>query len=130
VPPGKVSEERIWEVLRAVGLETLIRQLGGLDVKHDWATMLSLGEQQSLAFARLLLAEPDFAFLDHATSALSERQQTARYRSLAGTAITYVSVADGHPGLREQCDTHLELQADGTLAGAAAASDRPGPAPQ
>jgi putative ATP-binding cassette transporter len=77
-----------------------------------------------LLFARLLVAEPDFAFLDHATSALTERQQTALYRSLADTAITYVSVADGHARLREQCNTNLELQSDGTLAGVAAASER------
>jgi putative ATP-binding cassette transporter len=115
-PPGHVTDERIWEVLRAVGLEALVQELGGLDVKHDWAKVLSLGEQQLLAFARLLLAEPDFAFLDHAASALSERQQTTLYQLLSRTAISYVCVGDGHPGQREHYDTRLELRADGTLA--------------
>jgi putative ATP-binding cassette transporter len=116
VQPGRATDERIWGVLRAVGLEAVVQQCGGLDVKHDWASMLSLGERQLLAFARLLLAEPDFAFLDHATSALSERQQTALWQLLARTAITYVSVGNGQPGLREHYDAHLELQSDGTLA--------------
>jgi putative ATP-binding cassette transporter len=115
-PPGNVTDERIWSVLRAVGLEALVQQLGGLDVKHDWTAILALGEQQQLAFARLLLVEPDFAFLDHAASALRERQQTALYQLLAGTAITYVSVGEEPPQLREHYDTHLELESDGTLA--------------
>ena len=41
-----------------------------LDIKQDWPRILSLGEQQRLAFARLLLNSRRFAVLDEATSAL------------------------------------------------------------
>ncbi len=128
VQPGNVSDERIWNALRAVGLEGVVQQLGGLDVRQDRAAVLSLGEQQSLAFARLLLAQPDFAFLDQATSALGERRQAALCQLLARTGITCVSVGDGHPGLREYYDTHLELQPDGTVAARPSRAERETPA--
>ena len=47
-----------------------ILEYPNLDIKQDWPRILSLGEQQRLAFARLLLNSPRFAVLDEATSAL------------------------------------------------------------
>lgn len=43
-----------------------------LDIVDDWSRILSLGEQQRIAFARILLYRPEFVFLDEATSALDE----------------------------------------------------------
>jgi ABC-type molybdate transport system ATPase subunit len=63
-----------------VRLERLVQRLGGLDASHEWDKTLSLEEQQRIAFARLLLTKPDFAFLDHAGSALSEAEGDARRR--------------------------------------------------
>jgi putative ATP-binding cassette transporter len=56
-------------VLEEVGLGALA---GELDMIENWAQRLSLGEQQRLAFARILLVEPALLFLDEATSALDE----------------------------------------------------------
>ena len=67
---GEVSDDKLLEVLRLVGLAHLPDQFGGLDAEVHWADVLSGGEQQRLAFARLLLNRPRFAFLDEATSAL------------------------------------------------------------
>ncbi|WP_417251157.1 ABC transporter ATP-binding protein/permease [Castellaniella sp.] len=53
-----------------------------LDVEDDWTRILSLGEQQRLAFGRLLIARPDAAFLDEATSAMDEGLEDAMYRLL------------------------------------------------
>jgi ABC-type uncharacterized transport system fused permease/ATPase subunit len=88
----------------------------GLDTEQDWAKELLLGEQQMLAFARLLVTHPDFAFLDYAASALSEQQQAELYHLLAQTGITYVSVEDPQPHLLESHDTLLELRPDGSWA--------------
>jgi putative ATP-binding cassette transporter len=63
-------------------------------VELDWADVLSLGEQQRLAFARLLLATPQYAVLDEATSALDVKNEEHLYRLLQAAEITYVSV--GH----------------------------------
>ena len=45
----------------------VVDKYGGLDSRTEWSTMLSLGEQQRLAFARLLLARPSLALLDEST---------------------------------------------------------------
>lgn len=51
-----------------------------LDYVADWSGMLSLGEQQRLAFARLLLAGPKLALLDEATSALDTKNEALLYK--------------------------------------------------
>jgi hypothetical protein len=61
-----LSDDRILAALRAIGGESVLQREGGLDAERDWANTLSLGEQQLVAFARLLLAAPPFAFLDEA----------------------------------------------------------------
>jgi len=65
------------EVLRQVQLGHLEERL---DDVEDWGRILSLGEQQRLAFGRLLLARPSAAFLDEATSAMDEGLEDAMYR--------------------------------------------------
>jgi putative ATP-binding cassette transporter len=52
------------------------------------------GEQQRLAWARLLIARPRLALLDEATSALDSATERALYSALASSGITYVSI--GH----------------------------------
>jgi putative ATP-binding cassette transporter len=119
---GTVSDEHILDVLRKLHLEGLVERLGGLDVEHDWATTLSLGERQAIAFARLLLAQPDFAFLDDAASSLSESRRAEIYRLLAQTPISYVSVGERQPSLVDSHDTILELRPDGSWTAANAKS--------
>jgi hypothetical protein len=55
-----------------------------LDYVADWSAQLSLGEQQRLAFARLLLAAPRLALLDEATSALDTRNEALLYKVCVG----------------------------------------------
>ena len=66
-----------------------------LDTVRDWGDELSLGEQQRLAFARVLVARPRLCVLDEATSALDLANEAAMYGALAAVpGLTYVSV--GH----------------------------------
>jgi putative ATP-binding cassette transporter len=109
-----ISDDRLLAVLDDVGLEAVVERVGGLDVEQrDWGHILSLGEQQSLAFARLLLAEPKFAFLDEATSALDDSRARRLYDLLARTSTTFLSVGTGR-GLIEYHDLLLQLRGDGT----------------
>ncbi|CAE8681027.1 unnamed protein product [Polarella glacialis] len=77
-------------------LQARLRPAGGFDAQAErWESILSLGEQQRLAFARLAIhAKVDLALLDEATSALDEASEAICYKMLADTVETYVSV--GH----------------------------------
>lgn len=66
--------------------------MGGLDAELDWAHTLSLGEQQRIAFLRLLLHRPAVAFLDEATGALDETAEAALYLHLMRTCDCVISV--------------------------------------
>jgi putative ATP-binding cassette transporter len=106
------DDDALGAVLAAVDLGSLIGRAGGLDAAYDFARVLSLGEQQRIAFARLLLAKPAYALLDEATSALDAGRQTAVYRALARATASYVSV--GHrPELLQFHDAVLDLRPGG-----------------
>ncbi|CAM9431018.1 unnamed protein product, partial [Chrysoparadoxa australica] len=66
----------------------------GLGATRDWSDMLSLGEQQRLAFARLLFNMPRLAILDEATSALDLNCEARMYQKLEAAGMAYISV--GH----------------------------------
>ncbi|WP_231865546.1 ABC transporter ATP-binding protein/permease [Anabaena sp. FACHB-709] len=89
-----ISDDELLQVLQQVNLTDLIERFNGLDSITDWERVLSVGEQQRLAFARLLIQSPQYAILDEATSALDETNQTQLYQQLQTTQITYISV--GH----------------------------------
>lgn len=90
-----IDEATMNEVLETVNLPELAARVDGdFDRAADWSNMLSLGEQQRLSFARLLLKEPAIAFLDESTSALDEANEERMYHYLRKHCYTFVSV--GH----------------------------------
>jgi putative ATP-binding cassette transporter len=85
--------------------------VGGYEVELDFVNVLSLGEQQRLAFARLLLSKPRYAILDEATSALDLKNEQSLYQGLRDLGITYISV--GHrSSLLKYHSSVLELLGD------------------
>jgi vitamin B12/bleomycin/antimicrobial peptide transport system ATP-binding/permease protein len=108
----KVPDSRLLEVIEEVGLGAVLERAGGLDVVQDWPNLLSLGDQQVVSFARLIVAGPRLAFLDESTSALDESRARRLYEALARTPIGYVSLA-GDLSLREYHDRLLELDGEG-----------------
>jgi ABC superfamily ATP binding cassette transporter len=94
-------------ILRLVGLEQFAARL---DETDDWSRILSLGEQQRLAFARVLLIRPDWIFLDEATSALDEPRERALYDILKQELPTASIISVGHRStLFAVHDTELRL---------------------
>src|SRR6516162_428557 len=102
-----LPRESLVEALRAVGLPQLADQL---DEERNWAQRLSIGEQQRVAFARVLLARPEIVFLDEATSALDEAAEMSLYRLLrdAPWRPTIVSVGH-HSSLQRFHETVVDL---------------------
>jgi putative ATP-binding cassette transporter len=81
-----------------------------LDEEGNWAQRLSIGEQQRLAFARVLLVRPEIVFLDEATSALDEAAEMALYRLLREAAWRPTIVSVGHHStMRRFHDTVADL---------------------
>ncbi|VVB00087.1 unnamed protein product [Arabis nemorensis] len=91
---NKPTTDDLMRTLENVRLGHIVDRFGGLDSLHEWASVLSLGEQQRLAFARLLLSEPKLALLDESTSALDEANEAHLYQQIKSAGITYISI--GH----------------------------------
>ncbi len=108
----KFSDDHLLSVLNEVNLSSLSTRYPNLDVKQDWPRILSLGEQQRLAFARLLLNSPRFAVLDEATSALDIETEKKLYNLLKKRDLSMISV--GHrPSLKDFHQNILELSGNG-----------------
>ena len=67
-----------------------------LDIVADWSHVLSVGEQQRLAFVRAHIQQPIWLFLDEATSALDEETEAEMYRLLAERLQGTTVVSVGH----------------------------------
>lgn len=119
----EISDAELQQWLERVNLPTLAERFGGLSAHLDWAKVLSVGEQQRLAFARALLAKPRYLLLDEATSALDTANEALLYGQLAGLSITPVSVSH-HQSVLGYHHQVLELTGDGLWALHAAADYR------
>jgi putative ATP-binding cassette transporter len=86
-----VTDEEIIGALRLVGLEALIAESGGLGEAHDWNDRLSLGTQQLLAVARLLISRVEFAVMDHLATALNPSEADLVLSLLKQRGITYLT---------------------------------------
>jgi putative ATP-binding cassette transporter len=106
-----LNDEQLRDALSTVNLSDLCDRFGGFDAEMHWADVLSPGEQQRLAFARLLLNRPRYAFLDEATSALDVANEHLMYELLNQRRIPYLS--SGHrPTLLKFHRNVLELSAN------------------
>jgi vitamin B12/bleomycin/antimicrobial peptide transport system ATP-binding/permease protein len=90
----EVDDVQLRQVLLQVNLPDLEERQGGFDVERNWAEVLSLGEQQRLIFARLLINKPSYAILDEATSALDIENEKRLYQQLQASGMTFLSI--GH----------------------------------
>lgn len=89
----KSLDDKLKEILMICQLGKLADKLDSVD---DWSRILSLGEQQRLAFARILLYRPDYVFLDEATSAVDEDLEQYLYAVLTKYLPDLKIVSVGH----------------------------------
>ncbi len=108
---GTIDDETLRRTLQKVALPHLVDRLGEV---LDWAKVLSPGEQQRIAFARILLTKPKVVFLDEATSALDEGLEFICYQLVRTELPDTILVSVTHRTTVEQHHTHeLELLGDG-----------------
>ncbi|HYS08591.1 MAG TPA: ABC transporter ATP-binding protein/permease [Myxococcales bacterium] len=110
-PPQGIDDATLRGALRAVGLSELA---GRLDEHGHWALHLSPGEQQRIAFARALVHEPEWLFLDEATSAVDEATEAHLYRLLRERLPRTALFSVGHRGTLRALHAHdFVVQRDG-----------------
>ncbi|MFU2058267.1 ABC transporter ATP-binding protein/permease [Avibacterium volantium] len=112
--PAMASEDydlaAIQQIMQQVNLGHLTNKL---EQEQDWTRVLSLGEQQRLAFARLLLHKPQVAFLDEATASMDEGLEDAMYQLLKSTLPNTTIISVGHRStLLKHHRLHLQIQPD------------------
>ncbi|OBI45662.1 ABC transporter ATP-binding protein/permease [Mycobacterium sp. E796] len=109
--PANVSDGELHDILTKVALAPLISRL---DEEQDWAKVLSPGEQQRVAFARILLTKPKAVFLDEATSALDEGLEFALYQLVRTELPDTVLVSVSHrPTVEQHHRQQLQLLGGG-----------------
>ena len=107
-----LNQERMYSLLDSVSLTSVHQTLESSEAFIDWPKVLSVGEQQRIAFARVLLAKAKFVLLDESTSALDIPTERAVYQLLRDAGAGYVSV--GHrSSLLPFHDSVLELDREG-----------------
>lgn len=109
---NSLTEEKLREALALVDLSEVIERCGGFDTDFDFVRILSAGERQRLAFARIFLHHSRYVLLDEATSALDVDSESALYERLSKISATLVSVTH-HPSLVKYHDLVLELKTNG-----------------
>ncbi len=109
VPEKEAAD--LGELLERFGIGRLADRLDEVD---DWSRILSLGEQQRLAFIRILLFRPDIVFLDESTSAMDEQREAEAYDILKELLPEMAVVSVGHRStLFKKHDKKLQLTGSG-----------------
>lgn len=103
------DDERLADALRQVNLGHLADKL---DITNDWSRILSIGEQQRLAFARVLFNQPRIVFLDESTSAMDEGLEHALYSLMRERMKDSMLVSVGHRATLNGFHSH-QLVLDG-----------------
>jgi putative ATP-binding cassette transporter len=108
---GEIPDVELKRALNRVALSHLSHRLGE---DRDWAKVLSPGEQQRVAFARIMLTKPKAVFLDESTSALDEGLEYALYEMLRSECPDCIVVSVSHRHTVEQHhEQHLQLLGEG-----------------
>lgn len=87
------SDEDLLHFLDIVQLTYLEQRENGLDAIEDWIDVLSGGEKQRIAMARLFYHQPQFAILDECTSAVSVDVEGKMYSYCREAGITLFTVS-------------------------------------
>lgn len=109
--PGSIPDEELHAALQKVSLPQCSQRLSEV---ADWAKVLSPGEQQRIAFARILLTRPRVVFFDEATSALDEGLEYTMYALVRSELPETILVSVTHRStVGQHHEKHLQLHGEG-----------------
>ncbi|KAI9459179.1 ABC transporter transmembrane region 2-domain-containing protein [Lactarius psammicola] len=109
---GRTMEE-LMEILEAVHLSYIPSREGGWQTRKEWRDVLSGGEKQRMAMARVFYHKPKFAILDECTSAVSSDVEGQMYEHAKSLGITLITISL-RPSLAKYHTQLLTLSGDGT----------------
>ena len=109
---GEVYDDRLHALLRELNLERIVTEAGGLDSEWDWKTLLSLREQQLLAFLHILLEAPRYVFLERSARSWAPMRSKRSFQLLGESSITSINIGAADER-RDLCDATLECIEDG-----------------
>ena len=106
------DDEELRNLMKLVNLDYLIEREGGWDSVREWGDVLSGGEKQRVAMARLFYHRPAFGILDECTSAVSMDVESQIYETCKELGITIFTVSH-RPQLRHHHDYQLSFDGEG-----------------
>jgi vitamin B12/bleomycin/antimicrobial peptide transport system ATP-binding/permease protein len=115
----RLEDSRIMDVLQKLNIKDIVQRIGGLDESCKWDCIISPGEQQRLAVARLILASPSFAFIENPASDMTAEEVSNMLRLLTEYDITYIVIGQAIRRRRddlqdkEYFDAELKIDAQG-----------------
>lgn len=107
------NDAHLDEIMNMVNLGYLIDREGGWDTVNDWEEVLSGGEKQRIAMARVFFHRPQYVLLDECTSAVSIDVESKMYEQCALLGITLFTISH-RPQLERFHDFALRFKGDGT----------------
>lgn len=104
-PSAEFSDEKyLASLLEKVGLEHLVPHL---NMEDQWGLVLSLGEQQRIAFLRAIINRPDVIFMDEVTSAMDEPNESKLYAMLKDELKDSIMISVGHRSTLENMHNRI-----------------------
>lgn len=110
---GSPADDAIENALRVLGMESVPGRAGGTDTDQDWNELLSPAEQALMEVARVLLAAPEFVFLDRLLGSLDPVEIGRVYRAFVERGITYIVLGRADDDLNS-FDKVLTISQDGS----------------